>query len=139
MSEPDDLNAPGLRAYPDAIPVVMLNLMKFRPHSADGDGTGWDAYQRYSRITVPLIRRHGGDVLWAGPARGVALGPVADGDWDYAALVRYPDKAAFLAMMRSDAYAAGNPHRRNGLARHLILACEEAFSRFPAAGAEGSA
>ena len=39
-------------------PVVMVNLMRFHPRSLDGDGSGWEAYLRYSALTVPLsVRR----------------------------------------------------------------------------------
>ena len=71
---------------PDA-PVVMLNLMKFRERSLDGQGSGWDAYSRYSAHTVPLLKARGGTIIWAGSVRAVALGSIADGDCDYAVLV----------------------------------------------------
>lgn len=119
-----------LKSLPDEGPVVMVNLLKFREESADGDGTGRDAYQRYSRSVIKLIKERGGDVLWAGDAEVVALGPAGDGDWDYVVLVRYPSRAAFIDMMTSADYAAVNSHRLNALERHTIVAAEERFSRF---------
>ncbi len=113
---------------PDA-PVVMLNLMKFRAQSLDGDGTGWDAYKRYSANTVKLLKARGATILWAGDVRAVALGLVAEGDWDYAALVWYPRPNAFLDMMKSPDYARGNVDRENGTERHLILATHETYSK----------
>ena len=38
----------GLRWLDQHAPVVMLNLMRFREKSLDGNGSGWDAYLRYS-------------------------------------------------------------------------------------------
>ena len=39
-----DLEA--LRSAPDKGPVTMLNLIKYRRNSADGSGSGRDAYQQ---------------------------------------------------------------------------------------------
>ena len=55
-------------------PVVMVNLMRFHERSLDGDGSGWDAYLRYSALTVPMIKARGGTLLWTGDAKAVALG-----------------------------------------------------------------
>jgi hypothetical protein len=46
------LNIKGLKELDQAVPVVMLNLMRFRERSLDGDGSGWDAYLRYSALTA---------------------------------------------------------------------------------------
>jgi uncharacterized protein (DUF1330 family) len=113
---------------PDA-PVVMLNLMKFRAKSRDGNGTGWDAYRRYSAHTVRLLKARGATIVWAGDVRAVALGALAEGDWDYAALVWYPRPGAFIDMMNSPEYAKGNVDRENGTERHLILATHTAYSK----------
>ena len=110
-------------------PVTMLNLMKFRDQSLDGDGSGWDAYRRYSAHTVKLMRARGATIVWAGKTFGASLGPEADGDWDYTALVRYPNPGAFLDMMQSAEYAIGNVHRENGTERHLILVMHEEYSK----------
>ena len=56
-------------------PIVMVNLMRFHERSLDGDGSGWDAYLRYSALTVPMIKARGGTLLWTGDAKAVALGP----------------------------------------------------------------
>jgi hypothetical protein len=110
----------------------MLNLMKFRARSLDGDGSGWDAYLRYSKHTSPLIRAREASIVWAGDVKTVALGALTDGDWDYAALVWYPRPAAFLDMMRSPEYAVGNVHRENGTERHLIMAMHATFTKLVA-------
>ncbi len=52
----------------------------------------------------------------------VALGALADGDWDYAALVWFPNPGASLEMLQSPDYAIGDVHRENSTERHLILA-----------------
>ena len=125
------LNIEGLEALDRQAPVVMVNLMRFHERSLDGDGSGWDAYLRYSAHTVPMIKARGGTLLWTGNAKAVALGQQAGNQWDYLALVYYPSVAAFIDMMTSADYEnLSDPHRRNGCAEHLIIATSEAFSKF---------
>jgi uncharacterized protein (DUF1330 family) len=127
----DLLNIEGLKALAPDAPVVMLNLMRFRERSLDGDGSGWDAYLRYSALTVPMIKARGGTLLWTGSAETVALGEPEGQRWDYLALVYYPTVAAFIDMMTSVDYETGcDPHRRNGCAEHVIIATKEAYSKF---------
>ena len=86
----DLLNIKELSELDQAAPVVMLNLMRFHERSLDGDGSGWDAYLRYSALTVSMIKARGGTITWTGTAEAVALGVAADSRWDYVALVRWP-------------------------------------------------
>ena len=125
------LNIRGLQELDRNSPVVMVNLMRFRAASLDGDGSGWDAYLRYSALTVPMIKARGGTLLWTGDAKAVALGEEAGNTWDYLALVYYPSVDAFLDMMTSADYEEKcDPHRRNGCEDHVIIATTEAYSKF---------
>ena len=125
------LNVRGLRELEHQGPIVMLNLMRFRERSLDGDGSGWDAYLRYSALTVPMIKTRGGTMLWTGDAKAVALGREEGNQWDYVALVYYPDVAAFIDMMTSPDYEQRcDSHRTNGCAEHVIVATAEAYSKF---------
>ena len=124
----DNLNVRGLGALSDDEPVVMLNLMRFHERSLDGNGSGWDAYLRYSALTIKLIKAQGGTIIWTGEAEAVALGVPDRHRWDYVALVRYPSRAAFLAMMASPEYAAANVERENGCADHAIIATRQTYS-----------
>ena len=90
----DHLNVEALEALPDDAPVTMLNLMRFRDISLDGNGSGWDAYLRYSALTIKLIKGVGGTITWTGNAEAVALGFPEQNQWDYVALVRYPSRKA---------------------------------------------
>lgn len=127
----DLLNVRGLEAMELEKPVVMVNLMRFRERSLDGDGSGWDAYLRYSALTVPMIKARGGTLLWTGDAKAVALGTEEGNQWDYLALVYYPTVSAFIDMMTSKDYETRcDPHRTNGCAEHVIIATKEAYSKF---------
>ena len=126
----EHLNDEALRALPDDAPVVMLNLMRFRERSLDGRGSGWDAYLRYSALAIKQIKARGGTIIWTGDAEAVALGVPDRHRWDYAALVRYPSRAAFLDMMTSPEYAVANVERENGCADHAIVAMRETYRKF---------
>lgn len=128
MSKPEVLNEALVKSLPDTGPVVMLNLVRFRAKSTDGNGSGWDAYLRYSQLTAPLIKARHGTVLWAGNVEGAAFGDPGK-RWDYAVLVMYPSRAAFLDMVTSDAYAKANVHREAGAEEHLILATNQTYSK----------
>ena len=127
----DLLNVKGLKEAGPEGPIVMVNLMRFRKLSLDGDGSGWDAYLRYSALTVPMIKARGGTLLWTGDAKAVALGAQEGNQWDYLALVYYPSVAAFIDMMTSADYERScDPHRRNGCEEHVIICTNEAYSKF---------
>jgi uncharacterized protein (DUF1330 family) len=127
----DLLNIKGLGELDQTAPAVMLNLMRFHARSRDGDGSGWDAYLRYSALTVPMIKARGGTLLWTGDAKAVALGVEQGNQWDYVALVYYPTLTAFTDMMTSADYETKcDPHRRNGCAEHVIICTHEAYSKF---------
>lgn len=109
----------------DAGPVTMLNLVKYRSASLDGDGSGREAYQRYTEKAQRYVEARGGRVLWAGVVGEAALQEGLtdeEVDWDWALLVYYPSRAAFIDMVTSPEYLDANTHRTNGLAKHAILA-----------------
>ena len=125
------LNVQGLQALDPKASVVMVNLMRFRERSLDGNGSGWDAYLRYSALTVPMIKVRGGTLLWTGDAKAVALGRQDGHQWDYLALVYYPSVAAFIDMMTSADYETRcDPHRTNGCKEHVIICTKESYSKF---------
>ena len=127
-----DLDA--VRSAGDDGPVTMLNLVSFREASLDGDGSGWDAYQRYTADAQGYVERVGGKVLWAGFIAEAAL---AEGltddevDFDWGLLVWYPSRAAFAEMVTSPDYLEANEHRINGVAKHAILASRTVLFETP--------
>ena len=130
MTAPKDLNQSLVRGLPDQGPVVMVNLVRFRQRSLDGNGSGWEAYSRYSKGDMPLLKKVGGTILWAGHVEGAAVGNLGDGRWDWVVIVLYPSRAAFLEMMTSPEYALINVDRENGVEDHVILATNQTYSKF---------
>ena len=83
-----------------------------------------------SKADMPLLKRVGGTILWAGHVEGAAVGDLGDGRWDWVVVVLYPSRAAFLSMMTSPEYALANVDRENAIEDHVILAAEESYSKF---------
>lgn len=95
-------------------PFAMLNLIRLRVEAAYHDGraaTGPDAYAAYTRATMPVFQRLGGEIVWRGRPEAVLVGP-AEGHWDIAFIARYPTGHAFLDMITDPVYQAAIFHRR---------------------------
>ena len=124
----------ALRKHPDEGPVTMVNLLKFRDESLDGNGSGRDAYNRYAAVAVQLIEERGGRVIWVGSVDHLALHEGGDAEWDVAQLVFYPSRASFIDMVTSPAYLQANQQRTNGTEKHVILATKTRIAaNFPEA------
>jgi uncharacterized protein (DUF1330 family) len=95
------LNQEGFAAFAERAgedaPVVMLNLLSFKP-----DG-GRERYEEYGAAVAPLLERIGGRIAFVGELAAPLLG---DESWDLAALVEYPTRQAFLDMIGSAEYQA---------------------------------
>src|SRR5689334_946517 len=80
-------------------PVVMLNLLRFRP-----DG-GRDTYLEYIAQfdSTGVQAKYGVEVLYVGTG-GVALVAETGQDWDMVALVRYPSRQHFIDMIDDPDY-----------------------------------
>jgi uncharacterized protein (DUF1330 family) len=94
-------------------PVVMLNLLRFRP-----DG-GRERYAQYAQHVGGLSHRFGVERVYLG-AGGRALVAETGQAWDAVILVRYPSRQAFAAMIRDPEYRAG-AHLRTEALEEAVL------------------
>ena len=78
-------------------PVVMLNLLRFKPQG------GRERYGEYGAAVTPLLEKVGARVVFAGDPATVLLG---ERSWDMVLLVEYPTRQAFLEMIGSEEYQA---------------------------------
>jgi uncharacterized protein (DUF1330 family) len=114
MIEIDERALDALLAEDPGGPVVMLNLLRFRP-----DG-GRESYRRYAEALGPAINaRYGLRVEFLGDG-GRALVAEDGQAWDTVALVRYPSRQAFVDMVRDPEYRAGE-HFRTGALLESVL------------------
>ncbi len=99
--EPERLNQEGFAAFAaragEDSPVVMLNLLRFKP-----DG-GRERYAEYGAAVTPLLEKAGARVVYLGQPAQPLLG---EGGWDSVLLVEYPTRQAFLDMISSAEYQA---------------------------------
>jgi uncharacterized protein (DUF1330 family) len=96
-------------------PVVMLNLLRFKP-----DG-GRESYQQYVEHFRRTAAGFGAEVLYAGDG-GTALVAEPGQEWDAVLLVRYPSRQAFSDMVRDPEYNAGTPLRTQALEEAVLQA-----------------
>lgn len=96
-------------------PVVMLNLLRFRP---DGGRERYADYlAHFTRTSVP----HGAEVLYTGDGSTALV--AEDGQaWDAVLMVRYPSRQAFSDMVRDPAYGAGAHLRTEALSEAVLQA-----------------
>lgn len=93
-------------ATPD-VPIVMLNLIRFRDTALDGLGcdgmTGEQAYAEYGRRLRALAADFPGSPFWVGDAGRTYIGP-EDETWDLVLCVGYESVTIFRDMLASPAY-----------------------------------
>lgn len=111
----------------DAEPVVMVDLLRFKPR-ADGidepEGiSGTEAYGRYGAAVAPFLERVGGRLLFAAEPQESVIGPEY-GEWDLVLAVEYPSRSAFVAMATDPEYIAIHGHRAAALADSRLIACK---------------
>jgi uncharacterized protein (DUF1330 family) len=97
-------------------PVVMLNLLRFKP-----DG-GRESYAKYSdALTDTYLARYGGEVLYAGDGSTVLV--AEDGQaWDAVLVVRYPSREAFCRMVADPEYQQFTHFRTDALEEAVLQA-----------------
>ena len=123
--EPTAEQFAALAARPADAPVVMVNLLKFKPQAQYEDGSdaslsGREAYARYGEAVSKLVEGLGGRIRYSGAVTGLLLGEVEE-LWDMVALAEYPSLAAFRAMAMSPEMHAIEHHRKAGLAGQLNI------------------
>jgi len=104
-----------LRDLPHEGPIVMLNLLKFKP-----DG-GEESYDRYSKVAGRLVTEIGGQILYYGAQKMPVIGHE---EWDAVLLVKYPSREAFLSMTADERYQSVAHYRHDALIDSRLYALE---------------
>ena len=113
----------ALLAGPGDQPVVMLNLLRFKPRAdaPDEDVSGEEAYQRYGQPMQRFVESKGGRVLWIGRVDSQVIGTGGEG-FHAIALVEYPSRAAFVAIATDPHVQEIGIHRAAGLESQWLIA-----------------
>lgn len=115
----------ALAKVPAGVPIIMLNLLRFRDKAAypdqASDLSGKEAYAIYSKEAFRHVSAVGGEVvLWA-KAHAAVIAP-EDEEWDEMLLVRYPSIEQFVAMVMNPEYQQLAVHRTAALADARLIA-----------------
>lgn len=119
----------GLRlastAAEDDGPVWMVNLMRYKDRAEYADGretklTGRQADDEYAPLG-PLAAV-GAEIVFVGDVEDRFIGE--EPKWDRLAVVRYPTRAAFLAMQQRDDFRKAHEHKEAGMAETIVIGCE---------------
>jgi len=114
--EPTPEQFAALAARPANEPVVMVNLLKFKPEG------GLESYRQYGQEVVPHLERVGATLRYAGGAPSVVIGDGEQPWWDAILIVEYPTPQAFIDMVTTQEYAKVHEHRATALDRGDLIA-----------------
>lgn len=113
------------------VPVVMLNLIRFRDTALDGHGcdgmTGEEAYAEYGRRLRALAADFPGRPFWVGDAGRTYIGPDSE-TWDMVLLVGYESVSIFRSMLASESYQEAAQARTAAVADSRLVLMRQAAS-----------
>lgn len=104
-------------------PVVMVNLLRFKPRAdAPDEGlSGEEAYRRYADAMRTIVESRGGRFLWIGRVDSQVIGTGGEG-FEMIGLVEYPSRQAFLAIATDPEVQEIGVHRAAGLESQWLIA-----------------
>ncbi|MEM8795261.1 MAG: DUF1330 domain-containing protein [Pseudomonadota bacterium] len=103
--------------------IQMLNFIRLREMAEYPNGqeiSGAEAYEEYSRLTVPILTGLGGRMVWRGGFELTMIGP-SEEIWDICFIIEYPAKNAFLTMVQDPNYHAALVHRQAAAADSRLI------------------
>lgn len=112
-----------LMAYPKNTPVVMVNILKFKAKTENGDETGQEAYIRYYKNTQAFIGKAKAKLIWKGAVATTVIGD-SDDQPDMIFLVEYPSTNHFLGVITSPEYQKIANDRTIALEYGGLIACQ---------------
>ncbi len=114
----------ALMSGPDTGPIVMLNLLRFKPiaDAPEEKASGEDAYRRYVEKMIPFVEKKGARVIWSGRVERMVIGEGGE-SFQMAALVEYPSRQAFVEIAMDPYVQEIGKHRAAGLEGQWLVAC----------------
>ena len=108
---------------PADTPVVMVNLLRFKPQAGAPDEgvSGEAAYRRYADQMRAFVESKGGRFLWVGRVDSQVIGDGGEG-FHMIGLVEYPSRTAFVAIATDPHVAEIGVHRAAGLESQWLIA-----------------
>lgn len=116
-----------LKVAPSDQPIVMINLLKYleaarySASSTELPCTGREAYHRYKKLAMPLLKAVEAKIIWSGQVQAGVIVPEGE-VWHDAFLVQYPSKEAFAHMISQPEYKRALVHRTAALEDSRLVA-----------------
>jgi uncharacterized protein (DUF1330 family) len=117
---PEQISA--LLAGPDDQPVVMVNLLRFKPQADGGEESGEAAYQRYATAMREVVEGAGGRFLWAGNVDSLVIGEAGAETFHTVGIVEYPSRRKFVEIATSARVQEIGADRAAGLESQWLIA-----------------
>ena len=122
---PNEEQINGFLEDPEIGPISMVNLLKYKEKAIYDDGrdtnlSGEEAYGLYAAEVINLVKKYGGEFLFAGKVNRLMLGEV-DEMWDSIAIAKYPNRKAMFEMAMDPEYQKIHVHRDAGLEGQLNI------------------
>lgn len=113
----------ALLASSEEGPVVMVNLLKFKPRAdaPDEGRTGEEAYRLYGDAMIRFVTSKGGRLIWSGRVTSQVVGRGGE-EFHSVAIVEYPSRQAFVEIAMDPFVAKIGEHRAAGLEMQWLLA-----------------
>lgn len=113
----------ALKEYPKNTPVVMVNILKFKPLTEKGNETGKEAYNRYFENVQSFVKHAKATLIWKGVVGTTVIGD-SQNQPDMIFLVEYPSVEHFLGMISNPEYQKIANDRTIALEYGGLIACQ---------------
>jgi len=112
--------------YPKDQPVTMINILRYKDKTGNGEETGEMAYARYGQNVLPFLKKAGGRLLWRGDVHATVIG---DGSQQpqVVLLVEYPSIQNFIDMTTDPEYIKIAKDRTLGLEYGGLMASSTVY------------
>ena len=122
---PNEEQINGFLENPEIGPISMVNLLKYKDKAIYKDGrdtnlSGEEAYGLYAAEVINLVKKYGGEFIFAGKVNRLMLGEVEE-MWDSVAIAKYPNRKAMFEMTMDPKYQKIYVHREAGLEGQLNI------------------
>ena len=112
-----------LMKYPKDTPLTMVNILKFKAKTENGNESGKNAYARYLKNVQPFIAKAAAKLIWKGTVASTIIGDLNDQP-DMIFLIEYPSVDHFLGMVSNPEYQKVAKDRTIALDYGGLIACQ---------------
>ena len=113
--------------YPKDQPVVMINILRYKAKTGNGEETGEMAYARYGQNVLPFMKKVGARLLWRGDVNATVIGEETQQP-QVVLLVEYPSIQNFIDMTTDPAYLEAAKDRTLGLEYGGLMASTTVYN-----------